>query len=145
MAASGCVPVIDKSLYLLASERQVIRALLGQAGLGFVIGAALAIMQGLIVGTSWLLGVLVALVPNAFLAARLLGSKVEAKAILRAAWIGEIGKFALTVLLFGAIFAWVKTLSVLAVFGGFIAAQIVTIGILALGGQTGKAQVETKN
>ena len=102
-------------------------------------------MQGLIVGMSWLLGVLVALVPNAFLAARLLGSKVEAKAILRAAWIGEIGKFALTVLLFGAIFALVKTLSVLAVFGGFIAAQIVTIGILALGGQTGKEQVETKN
>ena len=66
MAASGGVPVIDKSLYLLASERQVIRALLGQAGLGFVIGAALAIMQGLIVGMSWLLGVLVALVPNAF-------------------------------------------------------------------------------
>ena len=145
MTAGGGVPVINKSPFLLASEHQVIRALLGQAVLGFGIGAVLAIMRGRIIGVSWLLGVFVALVPNAFLAARLLGSRADAKAILRAAWIGEIGKFTLTVLLFGAIFALIRTLSVLAVFGGFITAQIVNIGILALGGQAGKEQAETKS
>ena len=130
---------------MLTPERQVRRAVLGQAGLGFCIGIVLAIMQGRAVGVSWLLGVFVAVVPNAFLAARLLGSRADAKAILRAAWIGEIGKFALTVLLFGVIFASVRPSSALAVFGGFITAQLAAIGFLALGGWVGKEQAVTKN
>jgi F0F1-type ATP synthase assembly protein I len=65
--------------------------------------------------------------------------------MLRAAWIGEIGKFALTVLLFGVIFASLRPFSALAVFGGFISAQMVAIGVLALGGLVGNEKVVTKN
>jgi len=145
LTARDVIPGINESFFLLTPERQVRRAVLGQAGLGVGIGAVLAILQGRDVGVSWLLGVFVAVVPNAFLAARLLGSRANAKAMLRAAWIGEIGKFALTVLLFGVIFATVRPASALAVFGGFITAQFVGIGILALGGWVWNEQAVTKN
>jgi len=145
LTARDVVPGINESLFLLTPERQVRRAVLGQAGLGLCIGAVLAIMLGRAVGVSWLLGVFVAVVPNAFLAARLLGSGADAKAMLRAAWIGEIGKFALTVLLFGVIFAMVRPASALAVFAGFITAQLTAIGILALNGWVWNEQAVTKN
>ncbi len=145
LTAGDGVPGINESLFLLTPERQVRLAVLGQAGLGVGVGAVLAIMQGRTVAVSWLLGVLVAVVPNAFLAARLLGSRADARAMLRAAWIGEIGKFALTILLFGVIFASLRPFSALAVFGGFISAQMVAIGVLALGGLVGNEQVVTKN
>ena len=65
--------------------------------------------------------------------------------MLRAAWIGEIGKFALTVLLFGVIFATIRPPSVLALFSGFATAQFVAIGILALSGWVWNEQAVTKN
>ena len=145
MTAGDGVPGINDNLFLLTPERQVRLAVLGQAGFGVGVGAVLAMMLGRAVAISWLLGVFVAVVPNAFLAARLLGSRAEARAMLRAAWVGEIGKFALTVLLFGVIFASVRPLSALAVFGGFIGAQMAAIGVLALGGRVGSEQVVTKN
>jgi len=55
-------------------------------------------------------------------------------AIMRSAWIGEIGKLLLTALLFAAIFGAVRPLEPLAVFCGFIAAQMVVFGALLLGG-----------
>ena len=70
--------------------------------------------------------------------------RAEAKALLRATWIGEIGKFLLTVLLFAVIFASVRPISALAVFGGFVAAQIVTIGVLALSGWAEDEQAVAK-
>jgi len=145
LTAGDGVPGINENLFLLTPERQVRLAVLGQAGFGVGVGAVLAMMLGRAVAISWLLGVFVAVVPNAFLAARLLGSRAEARAMLRAAWIGEIGKFVLTVLLFGVIFASVRPLSALAVFGGFISAQVAAIGVLALGGRVGSEQVVTKN
>ena len=144
LTAGNGVPGINKSLFLLSPERQVQLAVLGSAGLGVVGGAVLALVQGRVVAISWLLGVAVTVVPNAFLAARLLGSPARAKALLRAAWIGEIGKLLLTVLLFAVIFATVRPLSALAVLGGFIAAQAVVIGILALSGWVGDEQAVTK-
>lgn len=147
-AAVARAPGNNKSLLLLTPDRQVVQlAVLGQAGLGLGVGALLALLQGRVVGISWLLGGLVAVVPNAFLAARLMSPRAgaDAKALLRAVWIGEIGKFAITVLLFAAIFAAVRPLSALAVFGGFIAAQLVVIGVLALGGRVGDEQAVTKN
>jgi F0F1-type ATP synthase assembly protein I len=49
-----------------------------------------------------------------------------AGALVRAAYIGELGKLALTVLMFGGVFALVRPLSAGALFTGFIAAQLVT-------------------
>ena len=144
LTAGDRVPGINKSLFLLSPQRQVQLAVLGSAGLGLAGAAVLALVQGRVVAVSWLLGVAVAVVPTTFLAARLLGSPADAKALLRAAWIGEIGKLLLTVLLFAVIFTTVRPLSALTVFGGFIAAQVVVIGVLALSGRVGDEQVVTK-
>ncbi len=94
-----------------------------------------AIWLGRTVALSWLLGNAVAVIPNAFLAARLLspGSGTSAQAMLKAAWVGELGKLLLTAALFAAVFAAVRPLSVPAVFGGYIAAQLVIFGSPLLG------------
>ena len=55
---------------------------------------------------------------NAFLAARLMNADHES--LMRAAWIGEIGKLLMAALLFGMIFAFVRPLSIPAVFAGFM-------------------------
>ena len=67
---------------------------------------------------SALLGGVAVVIPNGFLAARLLRPSRDesAMAIMRSAWIGEIGKLLLTVLLFAAIFGAVRPLEPLAVF-----------------------------
>jgi ATP synthase protein I len=96
---------------------------------------------------SALLGVVAAVIPNAFLAARVLQPKrdLSADAMMRSAWIGEIGKLLLTALLFGVIFGFVRPIEPLAVFVGFIAAQLVVFGALLLGGGTGAQQMMTKS
>jgi ATP synthase protein I len=87
-------------------------------------------------GKSALLGGIAVVIPNGFLAARLLrpGRDDSVRAILRSAWIGEIGKWLLTVLLFAAIFGAVRPLEPVAFFCGFIAAQMVIFGALFLSG-----------
>ena len=108
----------------------------------------LGLWLGKTAGYSTLLGGVVAVLPNAFLAARLLtpGSAASAGAMLKAAWLGVIGKLLMTVVLFGVIFVAVNPLSVPAVFGGYIAAQLVIlvaplIGSGWLDGNDGKAEV----
>ena len=82
-----------------------------------------------------MLGGAAAVVPNAFLAARLLkpNRDTSAGAMMRSAWVGEIGKVLLTVLLFGVIFGFVRPIQPLAVLAGFIAAQLAVFGALLLG------------
>jgi ATP synthase protein I len=127
---------------LIDDSHVVPLTLLAQAGLSLVLAAVLGSWQGMTVGGSALLGGMVAVIPNAFLAARLLKPRRDPspQAILRAAWIGEIGKWLLTALLFGVIFAAVRPLSAPALFGGFMAAQLVTLGGLLMGGRPGKSR-----
>ena len=55
---------------------------------------------------------------------------------MRAAWIGETGKLALTVLFFTLVFTLVRPLSAAALFAGFIVSQLVTFsGFLMRDGQ----------
>ena len=63
---------------------------------------------------------------EAFLALRLAASTRDpgARALMRAAYIGEIGKLALTVLFFSMVFTLVKPLAAGPLFVGFIAAQL---------------------
>lgn len=114
--------------------------LLAQAGSS--LGAALAVWLafGPVAGGSALLGGLAAVIPNAFLAARLMAPAAgsSARALMRSAWIGEIGKLLLTALAFGTIFAVVRPISAPAVFGGFIAAQGVVFWGLLRGGGAGR-------
>ena len=109
--------------------------LLVQTCVSFVVAAVSWGWIGEVAGMSALLGGAAAVVPNGFLAARLLQPSRDesAKAILRSAWIGEIGKVLLTALLFGVIFGFVRPIQPLAVFAGFIAAQLAVFGGLLVG------------
>jgi ATP synthase protein I len=109
--------------------------LLAQAGVSLGLAALLWLKFGDVVAVSTLLGGAAAVVPNGFLAARVLrpNRDVTARAMMRAAWLGEIGKIVLTFVAFGVIFGFVRPISPPAVFAGFIAAQLVVFGALLMG------------
>jgi len=109
-------------------QRLLPLTLVAQVGLSLGLALVLAIVVGRTVGTSALLGGIAAFAPNAFLAARLVNADVAS--LMRAAWIGEIGKLLLAALLFGMIFAFVRPLSVPAVFGGFLATHFAILPAL---------------
>ncbi len=112
----------------------IIKVLVWQLLVGAGLAAVLWGMYGTVVGYSALLGNLTAVVPNAFLALRLLVPRRDpgAKALVRAAYIGEIGKLALTVLFFSLVFVLVRPLSAAALFAGFIVTQLVTFSGLLM-------------
>jgi ATP synthase protein I len=115
--------------------------LLAQACVSFVAAAVLWAWMGEVAGLSALLGGVAVVIPNGFLAARLLkpSGNESARAMMRSAWLGEIGKVLLTALLLGVIFGFVRPISPPAVLAGFIAAQLVVFCVLLLGGR-GDAQ-----
>ena len=84
--------------------------------------------------------------PNAFLALRLAVPRRDpgAKALLRAAYIGEIGKLALTVLLFSIVFVTVRPLAAAAFFAGFIATTFAPLACVLAGGKQEKEQETVK-
>ena len=113
------------------------RVLMWQVVVGAALAAVLWGVMGIVAGYSTLLGCLIAVVPNALLALRLMAPRRDpgAKALLRAAWIGEVLKLAVTVLLFVLVFTQVRPLSAAALFAGFIATQLVVFsGLLMRGG-----------
>lgn len=121
--------------------------LLVQACVSFVVAAVAWVWVDSVAGMSALLGGMTAVVPNGFLAARVLQPSRDesAKAMMRSAWLGEIGKLLLTALAFGVIFGFVRPIEPLAVFAGFIAAQLVVFGGLLVGNGAGAQQAMTKS
>ena len=117
-------------------SRVVPLTLVGQTVVTVCLAAGTWIWQGQVAGVSALLGGATAVIPNGFLAARLLQWRAgsSAASLLGSVWIGAAGKLLLTAVLFAAIFGAVRPLTPLAVFCGFIAAQLVTFGALLLGG-----------
>ena len=107
----------------------MLKVLVVQIGVGVILAAVLWSIYGDVVGYSVLLGTLVAVLPNAFLALRLAVPRRDpgARALVQAAYLGELGKLALTVLLFSLVFTLVKPLSAAALFAGFIVTQLVTL------------------
>ena len=106
----------------------VVKVLLAQLGVTLVLGVLFWAIDGQVSGYSAFLGGLTCVIPNAFLALRLAVPRRDpgAGALVRAAYIGELGKLALTVLMFSMVFALVRPLAAGALFVGFIAAQLVT-------------------
>jgi ATP synthase protein I len=96
--------------------------LLTQLAAGLVLAAAVWIWLGSGRAVPTLIGGLIGVVPNAFLAARLMSPRAgsSAKNLLAAGWIGEIGKLAITVAMFAAVFATLKPLHPEFVFAGYI-------------------------
>ncbi len=120
----------------------ILRVLMWQLVVGAVLAAILWIALGNVAGYSALLGSLTCVVPNAFLGLRLMAPRRDPGALKQAAWIGEIGKLALTVLLFALVFTQVKPLNAAALFAGFIVTQLVVFsGFLMHSGQ----EQETEN
>jgi ATP synthase protein I len=106
----------------------------------FVVGTALAaflwVAFGSVAGYSALLGSLTCVIPNAFLGLRIMAPRRDPGTLRQAAWIGETGKIALTVLLFMLVFTQVEPLSAAALFAGFIASQMTVISGLLMRGET---------
>jgi len=120
------------------------RVLMWQSVVGAVLAAALWGVFGSVAGYSALLGSLTCVIPNAFLGLRLMAPRRDpgAKALVRAAWIGEFWKLALTVALFTLVFSLVRPLQAAALFAGFIVTQLVTLlGLLMRHG----TETETSN
>jgi ATP synthase protein I len=116
----------------------ILRVVMWQLFVGVALAAVLLVVFGRVAGYSALLGSLICVVPNAFLALRLMAPRRDpgAQALLRAAWIGEAGKLALTVLFFTLVFTQVRPLSAAALFAGFIVTQLVAFsGFLMRHGQ----------
>lgn len=112
----------------------MLKVLVAQIGIGVVLAAVLWGFYGEVAGISALLGSLTCVLPNAFLALRLAVPRADpgARDLMRAAYIGEVGKLAITVLMFSIIFAAVRPLSAPALFAGFIAAQLMTFAGLLM-------------
>ena len=106
----------------------VAKVLLAQLGITVALAMLFWGTDGSVTGYSALLGGLICVIPNASLALRLVAPRRDpgAGALVRAAYIGELGKLALTVLMFGVVFTLVRPLAADAFFAGFIAAQLVT-------------------
>ena len=113
------------------------RVLMWQFIVGAVLAAAIWLVFGKVAGYSALLGSLACVLPNAFLGLRLMAPRRDPGALKRAAWIGEIGKLALTVLLFVLIFTRVEPLKAAALFAGFIASQLTVFAGFLMRGETG--------
>ena len=103
----------------------ILRVLMWPFMVGVVLAAVLGSVFGSVAGYSALLGSLTCVIPNAFLGLRIMAPRRDPGALKRAAWIGEMGKLALTVLLFVLVFTQVKPLSPAALFAGFIVTQLV--------------------
>ena len=126
----------------------MLKVLVGQIGVGAVLAAVFWGVSGHVAGYSALLGSLTCVIPNAFLALRLVVPRRDpgAQALIRAAYIGELGKLALTVLMFSLVFVLVRPLAALPLFTGFIATQLVTLaGLVMQGKQEQDGQTSNKN
>lgn len=92
-----------------------------------LLAAALWQWRGAVAGYSGLCGGLIAWLPNVYFAHkafRFSGARA-AQAIVRSFYAGEAGKLVLTAVLFALVFAGVKPLDALALFGAFLLTQLV--------------------
>ena len=101
------------------------RVLMWQFVVGVILAAVIWGVFGIVAGYSAILGSLICVVPNAYLGLRIMAPRRDPGALKQAAWVGEIGKLALTVLFFTLVFTLVRPLSAAALFAGFIASQLV--------------------
>ena len=124
----------------------IVTVLVGQLVVGAVLAVVLWGLTGRVAGYSALLGSLTCVIPNAFLATRIVLTRRDsgARALIRAAWTGELGKLALTVLMFSIVFVTVRPLAAGSLFAGFIAAQLVTFAGFLLR-DAGQEELDTDN
>lgn len=116
-------PLVDRSQALLLLKWQSVLA---------VVLTALALLKSIGAAIAVGLGAGIAIVGSLYFALqafRHAGAR-EASQIVRSFYKGEAGKFVITVLLFAAVFAWVRPLQVGWLITGFILEQLVVWGFL---------------
>ena len=126
----------------------IVTVLVGQLVVGAVVAVVFWGLAGRVAGYSALLGSLTCVIPNAFLATRIVLARRDpgARALIRAAYTGELGKLALTVLMFSIVFVTVKPLAAGSLFAGFIATQLVTFaGFLLRDARREELETDNKN
>lgn len=112
----------------------MLKVLILQLATGAVAAAAFWGFGGTVAGYSALLGSLICVLPNAFLAFRLAVSRRDgtAGALMRAAWLGEAGKLTLTALFFAVVFIGVRPLAAAPLLIGFIVTQLMILSGLLM-------------
>jgi ATP synthase protein I len=134
--------------FLVPEAIKMLKVLAVQIGLGTALAAVLWGSLGEVAGYSALLGCLASVLPNSFLALRIAVSRRDpgAKSLVRAAYIGEIGKLALTVLLFSIVFVVVRPLAAAPFFAGFVVTTMVPLlGLLIRDEETSKQDTVEKH
>ncbi len=117
--------------------------LLAQLAAGLVLAAAVWVWLGSDRAVPTLIGGLIGVVPNAFLAARLMSPRAgsSAKSLLAAGWIGEIGKLAIAAVMFAVVFATLEPLHPGFLFAGYIATLLaLPVALLFDGDERSNAQ-----
>ena len=108
----------------------MIRGLLAVLGLQVLVASSIAVVfllaSGLLEAKSAAVGGAIAVIPAAFYALRLIGSRnALPDRLLRVHVVAESGKLALTFVMFGVTFTWMKDVSVIALFVNYIAVLLV--------------------
>ncbi|MCP8688323.1 ATP synthase subunit I [Marinobacterium sedimentorum] len=108
------------------TRQQILGVLLIQTIVMLVLSAALLLLMGDVLAYSALLGGLIYIVPNLFVALRSLPHRAGSRArkVLAELYIGQIWKMALSVAGFTATFVWVHPISPFSLFGSFILLQL---------------------
>lgn len=125
-------PLVDRS--------QALRLLRWQCILAVVL-TALALFKSTGAALATGLGAGIAIAGSLYFALQAFrhAGAIRAPQIVQSFYKGEAGKFVITVLLFAAVFAWVKPLQAGWLLTGFILEQLVAWGVL-LAGNTGTKQ-----
>ena len=113
--------------------RTVRNILLAQLATGLLLAAIVWAWLGSDRAVPTLLGGLIGVVPNAFLAARLMSPRAgsSARSLLAAGWLGEIGKIVIAAAMFTAVFVSLKPLHPEFLFAGYIATLLaLPVGLL---------------
>jgi ATP synthase protein I len=117
--------------------------LLAQLGAAVGLAAIVWIWLGSDRAIPTLLGGLIGVVPNAFLAARLMSPRAgsSAQSLLRAGWLGEVGKIVIAAVMFAAVFATLRPLHPGFLFAGYIATLLaLPVGLLFDGDERNDAR-----
>lgn len=117
-------------------QRQlVVRMLMLQAAVALLLALLCGLWSGLPGGLSALAGGLIYLIPSAYQARRILfgGVAQGARANLAQLYTSEIGKMALTLVLFGGVFLFMRPLEPFPLFATYIGLQLLAaLGSVAL-------------
>ena len=120
----------NESLATLPGTGAMIRGLLSVLGLQLTVAGVVtlvfALASGLTAAKSAAIGGAIAVIPGAFYAWRLIVSRSATPSrLLRAHFVAEAGKLALTFILFAATFVWIKDVSAVPLFAAYIAVLLV--------------------